>query len=459
MQNPYYLSAKNTLKISQNHVSGLVLPSVVTSMMTDKAAQIKQTLAKTRERRKHQTCHVYELKIDRQALSASGQQALERLFLEAKWFTNAILGSDCLFSFDAKIKQVEIKVQETFEPRDLLFLSSQMKQGLLERVKEAVASLAALKRQGKKVGRLKFKSQVKSIPLNQAGKTYRIVSEQHLRVQNFPEPLRVHGLHQLQDCELANANLIYRAGDYYVMVTCFRDKQPEEDKPCPVVGIDFNIEAGCQMVLDNGIAIGFDVPVSDEVKQLQQKLARQDRTNQRQGRSKHTRNRRKTKTRLEKAYQKASNVRTEIRRQVVHVLKTTFETIATQKECFKSWQRMWGKRVHSTALAGIMQQLEELPTTRVVDRFVPTTSFCSQCHRPVAPLPLGETTFVCPYEDCGFRCNRHVNAARNMIYHTGLEQAGAPVERSTAVRLLWERLSCLAHVRISRLDETGSSSA
>jgi putative transposase len=427
--------------------------------MTDKAAQIKQTLAQTRERRKQQTCHVYELKIDRSSLSASGQQALERLFLEAKWFTNAILGAGCLFSFDPKIKQVEVKIKEAFETRNLTLLSSQMKQGLLERVQEATASLAALQRQGKKVGRLQFKSQVKSIPLKQAGNTYRIVGSHHVRVQNFPEPLRVHGLHQLEDCELANANLIYRAGDYYVMVTCFRDKQPEEDKPCPVVGIDFNIEAGCQMVLDNGIAIGFDVPVPEEVKRLQQKLARQDRTNQRMGRSKHTRNRRKTKTRLEKAYQKAKNLRTEIRRQVVHVLKATFETIATQREQFQSWQRLWGKRVHATALAGILQQLKELPTTRVVERFVPTTSFCSQCHRPTPPLPLGEKTFVCPHEDCGFRCNRHVNAARNMIYHSGLEQAGAPVERSTAVRLLGERLCCLAHVRISRLDETGSSSA
>jgi putative transposase len=459
MQNPYYLSAKKTLTISQNSVSGLVLPWVVTSMMTDKTAQIKQSLAATRERRKQQTCHVYELKIDRSSLSVSGQQALERLFLEAKWFTNAILGSGFLFDFDPKIKQVAVKVKEEFEIRQLTLLSSQMKQGLLKRVQDAVASLAALKRQGKKVGRLKFKSQVKSIPLNQAGKTYRIVGQHHLRVQNFSELLRVHGLDQLEGCELANAHLIYRAGDYYVMVTCFRDNQPEENKPCPVVGLDFNIEAGCQMVLDNSIAIGFDVPVPEQAKRLQQKLARQDRTNQRQGRSKHTRNRRKTKTRLEKAYQKAKNIRTEIRRQVVHVLKNTFETIATQKECFKSWQRLWGKRIHATALAGIMQQLEELPTTRVVDRFVATTSFCSQCHRPTPPLPLGEKTFVCPHEDCGFRCNRHVNAARNMIYHSGLEQAGAPVERSTAVRLLWERLSCLPHVRISRLDETGNSSA
>jgi putative transposase len=428
-------------------------------MMTDKAAQIKRTLAKTRERRKQQTCHVYELKIDRSCLSASGQQALERLFLEAKWFTNAILASGHIASFDPKIKQVAVKVQEAFETRDLLYLSSQMKQGLLERVKDAIASLTALKRKGKKVGRLQFKSQVHSIPLKQAGNTYQIVGPHHLRVQNFPEPLRVHGLAQLEGCELANANLIYRAGDYYVMVTCFRDNPPEADKPCPVVGLDFNIEAGCQIVLDCGIAIGFDVPVPEEVKRLQQKLTRQDRTNQRQGRSKHSRNRRKTKTRLEKAYQKASNIRTEIRRQVVHILTTIFETIATQQECFKSWQRLWGKRVHATALAGIMQQLEELPTTRVVERFVTTTSFCSQCHRPVAPVALGEKTFVCPHGNCGFRCNRHVNAARNMIYHTGLEQASAPVERSTAVRLLWERLSCLAHVRISRLDETGNSSA
>src|SRR5579871_5658427 len=283
--------------------------------MTAKAAKIKDSLQATRERRKTQTCHVYELKIDRDELSLAGQEALARLFLEAKWVTNAILGSGGIFSFDPRVTEVEVKVKDAFEPRDLGLLSSQMKQGLLDRIKSTLLTLSALKKKGKKVGRLKFKSQVNSIPLKQPGNTYRMVDEHHLRIQNFPYLLRAHGIDQLQDCELANANLIYRAGDYYVMVTCFRQKEPEPDKPCDVVGIDFNIEAGCQMVLDNGIAIGFEVPVPPSVKRLQQKLARQDRTNKQQGRDKHTRNRRKTTTRLEKAYRNAKNVRTEIRNQ------------------------------------------------------------------------------------------------------------------------------------------------
>src|SRR5579871_200705 len=210
--------------------------------MTAKTAKIKQTLQETRERRKTQTCHVYELKIDRSHLSASGQEALARLFLEAKWFTNAILGSGHLFTFDPRGKQVKVKVKDAFEIRDLSLLSSQMKQGLLDRIKSAISSLAALKKQSKKVGRLKFKSHVNSIPLKQHDNTYRMVDEHHLRLQNFPHLLRVHGIDQLEGLELANAHLICRAGDYYVMVTGFRQQESEPEKPCEVVGIDFNIE-------------------------------------------------------------------------------------------------------------------------------------------------------------------------------------------------------------------------
>jgi putative transposase len=416
-----------------------------------KAQRIQQTLQETRERRKTQTCHTRCLKVDRSGLSAKSQEALKRLFAEARWFYNAVLGSEAVFSFDTTAKQVQVKVREVFEPRDLTRLSSQMKQGLLSRIHTSIRTLSALKKQGKKVGRLKFKSRVSSIPLKQHGKTYKVVDPSHIKIQNLPEPLRVHGIEQLDDLELANAHLVEDAGDYYLYVTGCRDKNAETEKPCSAAGIDFNIQAGCQIVLDCEVAIGFDVPISPAVKKHQKKLARQDRTNKKQGRSKHTKNRKKTHDKLKKAHRKANHIKAEIRNKVIHALKSIFAILCTQDDNFRGWQRLWGRRVLQTALAGIMQQLKRLPTTRLVDRYEATTSLCSQCHCRVEPLPLGQEEFVCSNPECGFRCNRHVNAARCMISHSGLEQAGAPVERQIAARLLCERLANLSHVRVSLL--------
>jgi putative transposase len=419
--------------------------------MLTKNETIRNSYHQTKERRKTQTCHVYELKVDLSSLSASCHESLQRLFHEARWFYNAILGSNNIFKFDTKIRQVEVKTPAGFETRDLHLLSSQMKQGLLSRTQGSLRSLSALKKKGKKVGRLKFKPFVSSIPLKQHGNTYVILDSKHIHIQNIEEPLRVHGIEQLQGLELANANLVQRSGDFFLMVTCYRDKQPEPEPPLPVAGIDFNIQAGCQMVLDCGIAIGFEQQPPVRVQKHQKDIARKDRTNQAQGRTKYTQNRSKSQKRLQKEHRKATNLKTNIRRQLMSVLKRTFKILCTQVECFKGWQKLWGKRILGAALAGILKQLNQLPTTRLVARFIPTTSECSSCHCQGERLSLDQKTFVCSNPECGLILNRHVNAALNMIFYSGLERPGESVEQQTAVRHLWERLSKLPHVRVSLL--------
>jgi len=82
---------------------------MVDTVESIKAERIKATLRETKERRKGQTCHVYELKIDISSLSASCHESLQRLFHEARWFYNALLGSNNLVNFDTRVRQVEIK--------------------------------------------------------------------------------------------------------------------------------------------------------------------------------------------------------------------------------------------------------------------------------------------------------------------------------------------------------------
>src|SRR5579871_4632349 len=110
-------------------------------LMLTKNQTIRNTLHQTKERRKGQTCHVYELKVDKSNLSDYAHQALQRLFHEARWFYNAILTSDNLFTFDARVRQVMVKTPEGWEARDLTILSIQMKQGLLSRTLGSLRSL------------------------------------------------------------------------------------------------------------------------------------------------------------------------------------------------------------------------------------------------------------------------------------------------------------------------------
>ena len=100
--------------------------------------------------------------------------SLSQLFREAKWFWNAALSSESFFDFDASVKEVSVKVGDVYETRPLTLLSSQMKQGIIARMTDAVRALHTRKLKGFKDGALKFKGLVNSIPLKQFGNTYRI---------------------------------------------------------------------------------------------------------------------------------------------------------------------------------------------------------------------------------------------------------------------------------------------
>ena len=95
---------------------------------------------------------------------------MDRLFLEAKWFYNRIIASQDIFSLredQYKTRQVTVKVKDSFGTRKLECLSSQMKQKILDRTKDAVRGRSRLKQNGRRIGGLKFKSRVTSIPSKQ----------------------------------------------------------------------------------------------------------------------------------------------------------------------------------------------------------------------------------------------------------------------------------------------------
>lgn len=126
---------------------------------------IRDTLKKTKEQRKTQICRQYELKIDKSHLNKQTLKHLKSLFLEAKWLYNHVLASGNIFETDSKIDAV--KVKDHFETREIKHLSSQMKQEIIEQMKDNIRGLSKLKKNGQKVGHLKFKSDVNSVSLKQ----------------------------------------------------------------------------------------------------------------------------------------------------------------------------------------------------------------------------------------------------------------------------------------------------
>ena len=121
----------------------------------------------TQEKRKSQVCKVYQLKLDKSHLSNQRLEHLNLLFLEAKWYHNWVLSHNNLAAVDTRINTIEGVKPTGKEPRELQVLSAQMKQSIHSRIFSNLVALSELKKAGNKVGALRFRSFVRSIPLKQ----------------------------------------------------------------------------------------------------------------------------------------------------------------------------------------------------------------------------------------------------------------------------------------------------
>jgi putative transposase len=408
---------------------------------------IHATLKKTRERRKTQTCKQYELKVDASHLSRQTLKALFMLFLEAKWFYNYILANANIFETDYRIDTVKIKVKDHFETRDIVHLSSQMKQELIDRMRDNIRALSRLKHNGHRVGRLKFKNEINSIPLKQYGRTHKILDKYYIRIQGIKQPLKVRGLFQLpKDSKNESALVTKKHGDYYLHVITYQTKvivnsEPRESKS---LGIDLGIKN--QLTLSNGVRINYEVPISKRIRRLCGKLSRK---------KYRSHNWWKAKTKLEKAYDDMTKIKRDIRNKLVHKLTSHFHTICLQDDCIPTWQRIWGKRILNTSLGGITSALENKARTfREVKRYAPTTEECSRCGAR-NKIGLNDRIYVCVY--CGLVIDRDYHSAINT------EKRGVPMVHreltpadTLATTLMVGYFNKIPYVGASMVVETGS---
>ncbi len=382
----------------------------MTISVLDKKQKIKESLKKTKEKRKNQTPKVYQLKISYSNLNKQQKEWLERVFLEAKWLYNYTVANieNRLNPKTEKLKQVEIKTPQGIETRKLTCLSSQMKQGILDRIKKNLTDLSKAKQKGIKVGKLKFKSDYKNIPLKQNNITFKVLKDKNrIKIQGLKKPLRVLGLHQLpENCDIAKAELIKKPDGYYIYLTCYIDKQTEKQKQKKInkpIGIDFGIKH--QLTLSNGIKINYSVEETKRLKKLQKKLSRQQ---------KGSKNYQKTKQKIQKEHQKIYNRRKDIKNRILSLLKR-YKYVLIQEEQIKNWHSgLFGKQIQNTGIGGIISMLKQnIETLILVDRYEATTKICSRCGQKKEDITLLDRTYKC--EKCGLVIDRDLNSAINIL--------------------------------------------
>jgi len=413
----------------------------------NKAEKIKNALQETKERRKGQRPVVFQLKL--QNLSKKKEEDLRRAFLEAKWLYNWLVSDTQRLDLPAnKVREVKVKVGEVFEERELVILGSQVKQEIADRLKDNLRALSQLKRKGHKVGGLKPKPFVNSIPLKQYGVTFTLDRDKNrVRIQKLGS-FRVLGLRQIPpDGEIGNALLVRKPSGYYLHVTCYLPKESASREPIgEAIAIDFGVYA--KLTLSNGIKLDFELRETERLKTLQRKLVRA---------KKGSKNKEKLRLLLRREYEKIARRRRDIHNKVLAFLRG-YRKVVFQEDFVKGWTRLFGGQVHSSGVGGLKARLRDSLATPVpVDRFEPTTKECFACGRP-HELSLGDRVLRC---ECGWTCDRDHNAAL-VILRKGLglspDQAVGldrpelkPLEREAIMRILGSN----PYIRIS-FPEGGS---
>lgn len=392
----------------------------------EKKLKQKETLRVTREKRKSQSCKVYNLKVKESSLNNNQKHFLHKVFVEAKWFYNHILSHDNVFDTEIrKDTSVNIKVLDHTENRQIELLSSQMRMGLHVRVGNMIKALFSLKKKGHDVGRLKFKPEINSIDLPQHKVTWNFTTNNKIKIQGLKKPIKVNGFEQIPEgCDFANAKLIKKPTGYYIQVTCFVPLE-ERIKTNKEVGLDFGIKTS--ITTSDNEEFNIKVLETKKLKRLQKHFSRK---------KKSSKNRVKVLRKIKKEYEHISNIKQDKANKIVSYLKREYDIVYIQDELISLWHKgFFGKQVQHSALGAIKSKLKRLESTVVLSSKLPTTKMCYVCGS-IEPITLDQRTFKC---SCGFEESRDLKAAKTILFmgqknHGVVDRNSTPAEKKSDSR-------------------------
>ena len=380
-------------------------------MYEERNRKIRENGKATRERRSHMDCCVISVKIQENRLSKAKLEKLVHLFLEAKWLYNAVLATENLILDNTKT--VLVKVKNSFEEREIKNLSAQMKQSVIESIKQNIFNLSKAKRKGLKVGKLQFKKECNEINLKQFRNTYDIKSKNKIRVQNIGV-LVVNGLEQinLDEVEFANAKLVQKPSGFYIHLTVYSNKQPQEQTEKEILGLDMGIKD--QLTFSNGVKVNFYLEESEQLKGLMRKLNRQ---------VKGSNQYKQTLARIKRIYEHLNNKKNDVVNKLNSVLKQNY-IICFQDELLNQWKRKkskrkfsFGRKVQHGILGRVKDKLKKNSTNVMLESSVPTTQTCPVCGC-LTKHSLDKRKYHCNH--CGFEClDRDVHSANMMVLLSG----------------------------------------
>ena len=356
-----------------------------------------------------QVTRCYEVKLK---LNQHQRIQLNNYFYEAKVLYNYLLNCSNVFAVHScKIKHVwKFNKGKQKVDVELMSLPSKLKQNVHRQLLNSIQSLSASKKKGNTVGKLKFKSEINTIDID--NQSYRITDSHHIRLSGFGrQKIRCLGLHPFDETviKFRNAKLVKRDDEFFLKI-CVLKELPDHTSCNRNVGIDFGIESN--LTLSTGEKFNCKIEETARLKKLQRKLANSRLINKRR-----TNNQQKLIKQIHREYRKITNRKNDFVHKVLHQLDS-YDHVVFQDEQLRGWKNLKAntRTIQHSCLGSIKQKLvmkskEEPDRYIMLDKWIPTTQVCTNCGQKNRHK-LDERIYHC---SCGYTEDRDIHAAKNML--------------------------------------------
>ena len=353
----------------------------------------------------------YMIKLD---TNKKQNKILANYFYEAKVLYNYVVSLPNAFLFDRKCRNIE-KISENGENTPFtLTIPYAIRCEVVREIWNNIRRLHGKKMTGVKIGSLKHKRKIRSIPVYQP--VGYVLTGKYVKIVGLTkQAIRCFGTKQLHG-KLHGAKLVQRPSGYYLFISC-EDSNTVHKETKKDVGIDFGIKT--DITLSTGEKFIFRTEYSNSRRRLQRKLAKSV--------GSHSNRRGKLWDRLCRKYESAVNKKLDFVNKIVHMLDTKYDHIVWQDENIRGWMHShmdgFFKRIYTGCQGKIKDMLnrkriEEPDRFIQLGKYVPTTSVCTLCGHRQSNI-LKNRVYVCP---CGYSEDRDVHAAKNMLIFAGLVQ-------------------------------------
>ncbi len=321
------------------------------------------------------------------------------------------------------------KLKQTARFAHWKLLPSQALQNVVERIEFGYDKF--FKRQNKRLPKFRARFKYKSYTLKQSG--YEFVGGNVVRLSFgiMGRVKRLFKFHKHREFDVESVQTVVikrdRVGDLWLCITAKCESRPKVMvKTGETAGFDFGLKT--YLTVSNGTR--YESPLF--YKRNARALKRASRNVSRK--VKGSNNRHRARLELARVHRKVANMRENDHRQLANALVKQYDMLCFETLNLSTMKRLWGRKVSDLGFADFLTKLKWVAHNHgkeivQIDPFFPSSKMCHACGTVKEDLELRDRVFKC---DCGWTCDRDLNAARNIHKVGKTTFAGETVRRLSA---------------------------